>query len=364
MSMLIFVLATLLMIILPLLAAAGVFSMTLPWWTERVLKSDPRVHERLQLDVSEDSIGWTVASNEPALQRLPYAPITWAMLAALVVTAIEAAVFAVSSRVPDLWLVSGAIAAAAAIVLTVLTAWLFKSRLRRLVGREFEARANQAFSFADQTLFETWWTAQQIDRIYALLGLQAKSNALDDGQRALLAHARLGRDSALAEAIGIKHKADQDLRSLEDLGHLLTSALTALAQAKFEVGDVEALQGAVEQIEQRLNAPDLADALADGRWVDARGLLDKISSDLRKVLDLCRDEAIPESAEDAYRFLNVGDETPLDNIKAVVTAYRRVWHPDLARDEVERQERNLRIQQINVAWDTIQKARASQTCVD
>jgi hypothetical protein len=286
------------------------------------------------------------------------------LLAALVVTAIEAAVFAVSSRVPDLWLVSAAIVAAAAIVLTVLTAWLFKSRLRRLVGRELEARANQAFSFADQTLFEIWWTARQIDGTYASLGLQARSDAFDDGRRALLAHARLGRDSALAEAIGIKHKAEQDLRSLDDLARLLTTALTVLAQAKSEVGDVEGLQEAVAQIEDRIKSPDLPGALVDGRWVDARGLLDKVSSDLRKVLDLCRDEAMPESAEDAYRFLNVGTETPLDNIKAVVTAYRRVWHPDLARDEVERQERNLRIQQINVAWDTIQKARASQTCVD
>jgi hypothetical protein len=363
MSMLIFVLASLLMIILPLLAAAGVFSIALPWWTERVLKSDPRVHERLQLEVSEESIAWAIASDGSALQPLPYALLTWAVLAAIVVTAIEAAVFAVSSRVPDLWLISGAIAAAAVIVLTVLTAWLFKNRLRRLVDRELDARANQVFSFADQTLFETWWTARQIDRTFASLGLEARSDALDDGRRAVLAHARLGRDSALAEAIGIKHKAEQDLRSLDDLARLLATALTVLAQAKSDVGDVEGLREAVAQIEDRIKSPDLAGALADGRWVDARGLLDKISSDLGKVLDLCRDEAMPESAEDAYRFLNVGDETPLDNIKAVVTAYRRVWHPDLARDELERQERNLRIQQINVAWDIIQKARAGQTCV-
>lgn len=357
--MLIFVLAALLMIILPLLAGAGIFSIALPWWTERVLKSDPRVHERLRLDVSEESIAWVAMSNEPTLQRLPYAPLTWAVLAALVVTAVEAAVFAVSSRVPDLWLLSGAIAAAAVIVLTVLTAWLFKSRLRRLVSRELEARANQAFSFADQTLFETWWTAQQIDRTYAAIGLQARSNALDDSRRALLAHARLGRDSALAEAIGIKHKAEQDLRTLEDLARLLTSALTVLVQAKSEVVDGEGLQEAVAQIDDRIKSPDLTDALENGRWLDARELLDKIGSDLGKVLDLCRDEAMPESAQDAYRFLNVGDETPLDNIKAVVTAYRRVWHPDFARDEVERQESNLRIQQINVAWDIIQKARAN-----
>jgi hypothetical protein len=67
---------------------------------------------------------------------------------------------------------------------------------------------------------------------------------------------------------------------------------------------------------------------------------------------------MPESVQDACRVLNVGDETPIENIKAVVNAFRRVWHPDLARDEVERQQNNLRMQRINVAWRIIQTTRA------
>jgi hypothetical protein len=73
-----------------------------------------------------------------------------------------------------------------------------------------------------------------------------------------------------------------------------------------------------------------------------------------------RDSRMPESVADALRFLNVNEETPLDVIKTVITAYRRVWHPDLARDDIERQRRTLRMQQINVAWELVQRARAPQ----
>jgi hypothetical protein len=359
MSALIFILATLLMIILPLLAAAVVFSMTLPGWLDRALKSDPDVHERLQIDVSEESIAWVASSDGSARQGLPWSPLAWAAFAALAVAAIETAVFAVSSSVPRLWLVSGTIAAGAALVLTILGAWLFRNRLRRLVNRALAAHASEQFSFAEQTVFETWWTTRQIDKTYARIGLPARSHALEDSRRALLTHARLGRDSALAEAIGIKHKADQDLRSLEDLGRLLTSAYTVVQQAKSDLRDVEELQETIAQIEQRLKSAELADALENARWPDAHALLEKIGYDLGKLLDLRkRDAVMPESAQDAYRLLNVDDETPLDNIKAVVTAYRRVWHPDLARDEVERQRSHLRMQRINVAWDLIQKERA------
>lgn len=359
MSALIFVLATLLMIILPLLTAAVVFSLVLPAWLDRALTSDPCAQERLQIDVSEDSIAWVASSDGPAHQGLPASPLAWAAFAALVVTAIETAVFALSSGVPRLWLVSGTIAAGAVLVLMVLGVWLFRNQLRRLVDRGLGAHASAQFSFADQTVFETWWTARHIDRIYARLGLQAHSRALEDTRRAVLAHARLGHDSALAEAIGIKHKADRDFRSLEDLARLLTSARTVFQQAKSDLRDVEELQGTIAQIEHRLSSAELADALENARWPEAHALLEKIGSDLGKLLDLGkRDAVMPESAQDAYRLLNVDDETPLDNIKAVVNAYRRVWHPDLARDEVERQQSHLRMQRINVAWDLIQKERA------
>jgi hypothetical protein len=85
--------------------------------------------------------------------------------------------------------------------------------------------------------------------------------------------------------------------------------------------------------------------------------LKRIDSAVDHLLDPApSDSMMPDSVEDAYRILNVSEQTPLRNIKAVVNAYRRVWHPDLAHDEVESHRFKLRIQQINVAWDIIRKA--------
>ena len=91
-------------------------------------------------------------------------------------------------------------------------------------------------------------------------------------------------------------------------------------------------------------------------------VLKAIGADLDRVLEVgIRDAAMPVSVEDAYRLLKVTEETPLENIKAVVNAYRWVWHPDLARDEIEHERCTLRMQQINIAWDLIQKARAERS---
>ncbi len=346
------------MIVAPILAAAGVFFVRLPRWIDRTLKSDPSTHERLRLEVSEESIGWTVAADSSAAQRLPYGPLAYATLAALVVTAIETFAFALNSAVPRLWYVGGIIVAATVIVLTISIVWILKRPFRRFVDRQLAQHADDRFSFAAQTIFETWWISRQIEKTYARIGLQARSDALEHSRRALLTYGWLGRDSALAEVIGVKNKADHDFHSLESLARLFTSALTVLEQAKPDLHEMEELQGAIAEIEQRLRSRELADALEEARWLDAHTLLEKIGSDLGRVVDLGKyNAAMPESVQDACRVLNVGDGTPIENIKAVVNAFRRVWHPDLARDDAERQQNNLRMQRINVAWRIIQTTR-------
>jgi hypothetical protein len=53
----------------------------------------------------------------------------------------------------------------------------------------------------------------------------------------------------------------------------------------------------------------------------------------------------------------VRHDTPLDSIKTIVSAYWRIWHADLARDDAERALFTLKMQKLNVAWDLIQQAR-------
>ena len=56
---------------------------------------------------------------------------------------------------------------------------------------------------------------------------------------------------------------------------------------------------------------------------------------------------------EAYAFLGVNASASDTVLKKAVNALRECWHPDLATDEEDRRLREIRIKQINVAWDLI-----------
>jgi hypothetical protein len=56
---------------------------------------------------------------------------------------------------------------------------------------------------------------------------------------------------------------------------------------------------------------------------------------------------------EAYAFLGVNAGSSETVLKKTVNALRQCWHPDLASDEEDRRLREIRIRQINVAWDII-----------
>jgi hypothetical protein len=201
---------------------------------------------------------------------------------------------------------------------------------------------------------------REIEEAYASMGLRSRVDIVRLGREALLAHTWLGRDSALAEVIRIRTRADHDLRNIQYLAHLSADARIALKRARIAFQDLGAPPDALDQLDDRMRARPLADALEEARWPQAHELLEAIQADLGKFLDFgmdTRERAMPETAAEAFRVLNVSEDTPLDVIKSVINAYRRVWHPDLAQNDVERQRCTLRMQQINVAWDLIQTAR-------
>ncbi len=73
-------------------------------------------------------------------------------------------------------------------------------------------------------------------------------------------------------------------------------------------------------------------------------------------------DAMPSSRMDAFRVLGIGAATDISmaNLKEIVDALRWRWHPDLAHDGNDRAERELRIRQINVAWDVITNTTGAQ----
>src|SRR5437867_1248255 len=106
------IIASLLAIVLPLLVGASVFFVALPWWIDRLLRLDPKIHERLRLDASEGGLAWVVDPGHATPPRLPHLPLALAALAGVAVAAIETAAFASRSGVPDLWYESGIIVVA------------------------------------------------------------------------------------------------------------------------------------------------------------------------------------------------------------------------------------------------------------
>jgi hypothetical protein len=66
-------------------------------------------------------------------------------------------------------------------------------------------------------------------------------------------------------------------------------------------------------------------------------------------------EEVPRTRSDALRVLGMGvtADANLAAIKKIVDGLRQTWHPDLARDPSEREVREQRMKQINVAWDIL-----------
>jgi hypothetical protein len=71
-------------------------------------------------------------------------------------------------------------------------------------------------------------------------------------------------------------------------------------------------------------------------------------------------EAIPRTRADALRVLGLGvtpDATEIA-IKKIVDGLRLSWHPDYAKDAEDRRIREIRVKQINAAWEIIGLKRA------
>jgi len=73
-------------------------------------------------------------------------------------------------------------------------------------------------------------------------------------------------------------------------------------------------------------------------------------------------DTVPQTRDDALRVLGIGVSYDANQtaIKKVVDGLRMSWHPDHAEGEDDRRVRELRLKQINVAWDIISEARAEE----
>jgi len=357
MSVRFLILATLLITVIPALVSVGAFFVALPWWTDAVLSRHLSTYVgKLQFVVSDEYIGWATSSDRANFQHSPYGLVLYVALASLAVTLIETASFASASAVPFLWCLSGIIGSVIVFFAALTVAWLAQAPLRRIIDRALQRYANERFAFAVESMLEIQAIARLIDGAYASMRLPARTNILELGRLAVLEDASVEPASVMAELIAIKQKSEHDLRYVRCLANLFAKVHKKLEQVEVNFGST-VLRGSIEKIDKLYYLEGFASALKDERWRDAYELLQQLGTRVDRLLEASKDATMPESVKDAYRVLNVSEETSLQSIKAVVSAYRRVWHPDLARDEVNSSLFKSRMQQINVAWDIIQKAR-------
>jgi hypothetical protein len=66
-------------------------------------------------------------------------------------------------------------------------------------------------------------------------------------------------------------------------------------------------------------------------------------------------ESMPSTTGEALAVLGMGvaSERNLGSLKKIIDGLRMNWHPDYAQDEADRQVRELRLKQINAAWDIL-----------
>jgi hypothetical protein len=64
-------------------------------------------------------------------------------------------------------------------------------------------------------------------------------------------------------------------------------------------------------------------------------------------------DSVPRTTSEAYAVLGVNPEVNDGVLKKVVDGLRMSWHPDHARDDEDRLVREVRMRQINIAWDLI-----------
>jgi hypothetical protein len=144
-------------------------------------------------------------------------------------------------------------------------------------------------------------------------------------------------------------KAMSAVNGLKGAPALQTALYTELNSIRRSVGFTSQSRGA---------------AGGDKDWIQIRSELALSLQGTRRIIEIAAAahtsfSAHPAALEvittrlEAYAFLGVNASASEMALKKAVNALRECWHPDLATNEEDRRLREIRIKQINAAWDLI-----------
>ncbi len=129
------------------------------------------------------------------------------------------------------------------------------------------------------------------------------------------------------------------------------------------------LQREMRNLEQFLTAVMTASPAEPEEWRRMRNRLQRIVRELHRLRDIVEgayrslsgggfaSREPPRDKYEAYEALGVNPDVSTRTLKKLVDALRACWHPDLAKDEADRQLREERMKRINIAWDIITSKR-------
>ena len=139
----------------------------------------------------------------------------------------------------------------------------------------------------------------------------------------------------------------------------------------------ETLEGELRGLEHRVGALSLSNqAKSDKLTVSphtARALRN-IIREVNRIRRIAESAAVsltdqhqksfmPQTKSEAFQLLGVHSNASDATLKKVIDGLRMSWHPDLARNDEDREVRNERIKQINRAWELVSRKSCSDAHV-
>jgi DnaJ-domain-containing protein 1 len=284
-------------------------------------------------------------------------PLAFASIAAVTTAGGEIILFGQDPALGEFWRLAGAGAALIAAPAPFAVAPLCADLLRKIIEGQIVYDLNRRFSRAaglPQAVFEI---GQKLAETYASIGLRLHAGAAEMCRDAVLRQRSGGRRAALSALVRLRNELTHDLNELHHCAGLLrtTQAEFDWAYERVAASGQATFLDELSRIQAWIDSQNLASSLEEARWDDAHALLAQIRLEIERVRNAAAiGDDMPRSLDDAFRVLNVNRDTSKKAIKTVVDALRRVWHPDLAADESDRERRTTKMQQINVAWEIVE----------
>ena len=192
--------------------------------------------------------------------------------------------------------------------------------------------------------------------------------------------ARLPRRTRATEPVHLDLTTADALGAAVSAGHLHVTAVTDQIEAarqdllRLDDAALRAVLGEeLYQICQSLDVIAKEPPQTAAGWSQVHHMLHGQSADIRRIRRIAGSvqppavtdassaslfETLPGDKDMAYAVLGLNSEASEAAAKKVVDGLRQTWHPDTARDEADRAIREVRMKQINVAWDLIRTRAA------